>query len=225
MTIKNRLLRAGVRQFGNPTGPAGHVAGWVMSHRRSNVVRNRWAVGLLDIEGDARVLELGCGPGVALAALAEQAVEGLVVGVDHSPVMIRYAGRRNAAAVAAGRVRLVCASVEDLLPVAGDERGPMEVPAAPFDMPFDAVLAVNNVGFWSEPEVRLAGVRHLLRPGGLIAVAHQPREPGATDETSAAKGREIAAALARAGFSDVRVESLRLKPAVVCALGMNGSGT
>lgn len=163
--------------------------------------------------------------GVALAALAERAIDGLVVGVDHSPVMIRHAQRRNAAAVAAGGVRLVGASVEDLLLVARHERDPMQAPAAPFDMPFDAVLAVNNVGFWSEPEVRLAGVRHLLRPGGLIAVAHQPRERGATDETSAAKGQEIAAALARAGFSEVRVEALPLKPPVVCALGMNGAGT
>jgi hypothetical protein len=60
-----------------------------------------------------------------------------------------------------------------------------------------------------------------LRPGGLIAVVHQPRGPGASDETSAAKGREIAVALVRAGFSGVRVETMRLKPAVVCALGLN----
>jgi hypothetical protein len=43
-------------------------------------------------------------------------------------------------------------------------------------------------------------------------------------EVSAAKGREMAAALVRAGFSHVRVETMRLKPAVVCALGLNGAG-
>jgi hypothetical protein len=59
---------------------------------------------------------------------------------------------------------------------------------------------------------------------GLIAVAHQPRGPGASDETSASIGREIAAALRRAGFSEVRVETMRLKPAVVCALGVNETG-
>jgi hypothetical protein len=61
----------------------------------------------------------------------------------------------------------------------------------------------------------------VLRPGGLIAVVHQPRGPGASDEMSDAKGREMAAVLVRAGFSEVRVETLRLKPAVVCALGSN----
>lgn len=225
MTLTDRVRRAVVRQFQNPTGPGGHVAGWIMGHRKSNVARNRWAVGLLDLGAHARVLELGCGPGVALAALTERANEGLVVGVDHSSVMIRHAQRRNAAAVADGRVRLVCASAEALLPVARDEWSPVAVAAAPFDLPFDAVLAVNSISFWSEPDARLEELRHLLRPDGLIAVAHQPREPGATDETSASKGREIAATLARAGFSEVRVETLRLKPTVVCALGMNGAST
>jgi SAM-dependent methyltransferase len=73
-----------------------------------------------------------------------------------------------------------------------------------FDLPFDKIL--------------------LLRPGGLIAVAHQPRGPGATDESSAARGGETAERLARAGFDDVRVESLRLKPTVVCVLGVNRAG-
>jgi hypothetical protein len=46
-----------------------------------------------------------------------------------------------------------------------------------------------------------------------------------TDQASAATGKKIAAALARAGFAEVRLETLRLKPAVVCALGVNGRGT
>ena len=47
---------------------------------------------------------------------------------------------------------------------------------------------------------------------------------GASDEAPAANGREMEAALVRAGFSEVRVETLRLKPAAVCALGVNGVG-
>jgi SAM-dependent methyltransferase len=54
-----------------------------------------------------RVIELGCGPGVAIAALANCATRGLVVGVDHSEVMIRQARRRNADAIRQRRVRLI----------------------------------------------------------------------------------------------------------------------
>ncbi len=221
MTNTDRVRRAVVRQFHHPTGPGGHVAGWIMGHRRSNVARNRWAVGLLDLKADARVLELGCGPGVALAALAERAVEGLVVGVDHSTVMIRHAQHRNATAVAAGRVRLVCTSVEDLLPVGRDERGHTQVPAAPFDMPFDAVLVVNSVGFWSEPEARLAGVRRLLRHDGQIALVTQPRCPGATTATSQSAASDLAELLGHAGFTGIETTMLDLDPPVACVRAAN----
>jgi SAM-dependent methyltransferase len=215
MDIKQRLRRGVVAQFHEPTGVGGHLAGWIMSHRPSNLARNRWVVDLLDLQPDERVLELGCGPGVALATIAERVVDGVAVGVDHSSVMIRQARRRNAAAVAAGRVHLVCAAVEDLLPVdcnrdvaAGD--------APPFREPFHVALAVNNVGFWDQPDRRLAGLRHLLHPGGRIALVTQPRCPGATAETSRTAGTELAALLDKAGYEELAVATLELDPPAVC---------
>jgi ubiquinone/menaquinone biosynthesis C-methylase UbiE len=180
-----------------------------MAHRSSNRRRNSWAVSLLDVRPDDHVLEVGFGPGLAILQLSRLAPDGHVCGIDHSELMLRQASRRNADGIRRGVVDLRLASV-DALPA--------------FDAPFDKILAVNAIMFWTETDARLEELRHLLRPGGVIAVAHQPRGPGATDETSAAKGREIAAALAGAGFSEVRVETLRLKPAVVCALGVNGAG-
>jgi SAM-dependent methyltransferase len=221
MTTTDRVRRSVVRQFHNPAGPGGHFVGWVMGHRGSNVARSRWAVGLLAVAPDARVLELGCGPGVALAALAERAVDGLVVGVDHSAVMIRQARRRNAAAVAAGRVHLVCSPVEDVLPAARPGRGLAGPPAGPFGTPFDAVLAVNSVGFWPEPEVRLASVRHLLRRDGQIALVAQPRCPGATAATSHSAARELAGFLGRVGFIGIGTTMLDLDPPVACVRATN----
>lgn len=207
MSMKRRLLEKVVRQFHHPTGPGGHMAGWVMGRRSSNVRRNRWAVELLDPQPTERVLELGCGPGVALASLAERAPQGLVVGVDHSDVMLGQARRRNAAAVAAGRIRLVHASVEHVV-------GRVDVTGGPFD----AALAVNTVGFWAEPADRLREIRSLLRPGGRIALVSQPRCPGATSATSTAAGDELADALVAAGFDGIRRETLELDPPAVCVL-------
>jgi ubiquinone/menaquinone biosynthesis C-methylase UbiE len=177
-----------------------------MAHRPSNRKRNVWAVELLDVGPGDRVLEIGFGPGIAIGELARRATRGLVCGVDHSEVMVRQARRRNAVAVGAGRVDLRLGSVEEL-------------PA--FDTAFDKVLAVNSIGFWDQPVARLAELRALLRPGGQIAVVSQPRCPGATDETSAEASREIAALLAGAGFSEIRVEALPLRPPVVCVLAVN----
>jgi ubiquinone/menaquinone biosynthesis C-methylase UbiE len=213
MDIKQRALghvmrwwgrHGGLAQFHRPTGAAGHVAGWVMGRRPSNVARNRWAARLLDIQPADRVIELGCGPGVALAALAGRATRGLVVGVDHSQVMIRQARRRNRAAVRAGRVRLIHTPVESLS--LGDE-------------PFTAALAVNTLGMWPDPVTRLRELARLLRPGGRIALVSQPRCPGATAATSAAAATELARLLAEAGFEHLRTETLDLDPPAACVLG------
>jgi SAM-dependent methyltransferase len=213
MTIKERALgrilqwwgpRGGLAQFHQPTGAVGHIAGWIMGRRSSNVARNHWAVQLLDVQPTDRVIELGCGPGVAIAALTTRASRGLVVGIDHSQVMIRQARRRNRRAIRAGRVRLVHTPVESL---------------SIGDGPFNAALAVNTVGMWPDPTARLREVARLLRPGGRIALVSQPRCPGATAATSAAAAHELAGRLTEAGFERLRTETLNLDPPAACVIG------
>ena len=207
MDVKQKTMRALVAQFHRPHGLGGRAAGWFMAHRGSNRKRNLWAADLLDVQPDDRVLELGFGPGIAIEAMARRATRGVVTGVDHSEVMVRQATRRNAAAVRAGRVDLRLGNAEDL-------------PA--FDAPFDKVLAVNSLMFWDDPVARLKELRALLCPSGQIAIAYQPRGPQASDETAARTSREIAEHFTTAGFTDVRVETLPLKPtAVVCVLGVS----
>jgi SAM-dependent methyltransferase len=129
-----------------------------------------------------------------------------VYGLDHSEEMVRQASKRNAAAIRAGRVELRLGSV-DRLPT--------------FGALFDKVLSVNAIMLADRSIDRLEALRRVMKPGGRIAITYQPRGPGATDATAAARGEEIAAALTRAGFSDVRLHTMRLKPAVVCAIGVN----
>jgi ubiquinone/menaquinone biosynthesis C-methylase UbiE len=54
-----------------------------MAHRPSNRRRNRWVVSLLGIRPADQVLEIGFGPGLAIAELA-RAGAGHVYGIDHS---------------------------------------------------------------------------------------------------------------------------------------------
>jgi SAM-dependent methyltransferase len=209
VSLKHRTMRAVVGQFQRPRGLGGRAAGWIMATRGSNRKRNIWAVGLLDVQPRDRVLEIGFGPGVAIRELSRRATSGHVVGIDHSEVMLRQARRRNAAAVREGRVDLRLGSVEHL-------------PA--FDAPFDRILAVNSPMFWDDAVGRLEELRGLLRAGGRIAIAFQPRGPGSTDQTAAQAGDDIAEKLGAAGFTDVRVETLELRPTnAVCALGTNPS--
>src|ERR1700745_682211 len=94
------LDRDVIGQGHQPRGAAGSVTGWVFAHRPSNRQRNRWVVSLLDVRPADQVLEIGFGPGLAVAALV-RAGAGHVYGIDHSGVMLRQASRRNAAAVRA----------------------------------------------------------------------------------------------------------------------------
>jgi ubiquinone/menaquinone biosynthesis C-methylase UbiE len=180
------------------------VTGWVFAHRPSNRQRNRWVVSLLDVHPADQVLELGFGPGVAVAELV-RAGAGHVYGIDHSGVMLRQASRRNAAAIRAGRVTLINAPANQLPPAV--------------DGPFDAILAVNSLGFWPAPAERLAELRRRLAPGGRIAIASQPRCPGATADTSRGAAREIEDLLRDAGFSQTSTQTLPLSPPVICVLG------
>jgi SAM-dependent methyltransferase len=207
MGLKQKALSVMVGQFGHPHGFGGRAAGWVMATRGSNRERNIWAVGLLDVQPHDRVLEIGFGPGVAIREFASRATNGLVVGVDHSEVMVRQARKRNAAAVRAGRVDLRLGSAEAL---------------PGFDEPFDKILAVNSLLFWDDPVARLKELHDRLRPGGQIAIVYQPRGPGSTNDIAVRTGQEIAKHFATVGFIDVRVETLELQPtAAVCVLGVS----
>ncbi|MGH3235129.1 MAG: class I SAM-dependent methyltransferase, partial [Streptosporangiaceae bacterium] len=192
-----------IGQAHHPRGAAGRVTAWEMAHRPSNRQRNRWVVSLLGMRPADQVLEIGFGPGLAIAELA-RAGAGHVYGIDHSGVMLRQASRRNAAAIRARRVTLIRASV-DQLPTA-------------LDGPFDAILAVNSLAFWPAPAQRLAELRLRLAPGGRIAIASQPRCPGATAGTSRSAAEEVENLLRSAGFRQMSTETLPLSPPVICVL-------
>jgi SAM-dependent methyltransferase len=173
-----------------------------MARRPSNVTRSRWAIDLLDLQPTDRMLEVGCGPGVALQAAAAQAAS--VTGVDRSAVMIGQARRRNRSAVREGRVVLHVAPIEALPPI-GE--------------PFDKALAVNTVGFWADAVAGLETIRQRLRADGTIAVVSQPRCPGATSIHSRQAADELATLLHSAGYIDVRTHTLdTLDPPAVCVL-------
>ena len=92
-----------------------------------------------------------------------------------------------------------------------------QIPPA-LDGPFDAIIAVNSLGFWPAPAERLAELRQRLAPGGRIAIVSQPRCPGATADTTRGAAREIEDLLRGAGFTRLRTETLRLSPPVACVL-------
>ncbi|MGW7050759.1 SAM-dependent methyltransferase [Streptomyces sp. NPDC054887] len=141
------------------------------------------AVGLLDLRPDDRVLEIGCGRGVAAGLIAEKLPDGEYVGLDRSDVAVTAAGERNADAVSSGRASFLHTALAD---AGTDTLGR-----------FDKVLAVDVNVFWTGPAVReLDAVARLLRPTGSLVLCYAPPDP----EQTAREKNLLLTHLSDAGF-------------------------
>jgi SAM-dependent methyltransferase len=189
------------KQFAKPEGALGWVAGQMMAIK--NGERSEWVFSLLDLQPHERVLEVGFGPGVDVDRASQTAAS--VAGVDHSELMVKQASRRNAKAIKEGRVDLKLGTAAKL----------------PYpEAHFDKIFAINSAQFWKDAVPTLHEIGRVLKPGGWIALAVQPRNKGATDDHAYHAGKGLADSMKKAGFSEVRVESRAMKPvSTVCALG------
>jgi ubiquinone/menaquinone biosynthesis C-methylase UbiE len=122
--------------------------------------RLRRIVEQLDIRPGDRVLEIGCGHGVAATFVCERLQRGRLTAIDRSPKMIEAARRRNAAHVEAGTAEFIVATLEQL--DLGDRR-------------FDTIFAVRVGLFHREPDHARRLAERWLAPGGrLVAVFDEP---------------------------------------------------
>jgi SAM-dependent methyltransferase len=131
--------------------------------------RIRWAVRVMAPDPGDRLLEIGCGPGVAVSLVCEQLAGGRITAIDRSPTAIRRAAARNAGHVAAGRAVLRTADLESLR---ADD-----LPDGPGG--YDKVFAMNVNLFWVRTPAReLELIQTLLKPGGALFLFYGYGTPG-----------------------------------------------
>jgi SAM-dependent methyltransferase len=151
--------------------------------------RIRWAVRVMAPDPGDRLLEIGCGPGVAVSLVCERLAGGRITAIDRSPTAIRRAAARNAGHVAAGRAVLRTTDLESL--------GPADLPDGPGG--YDKVFAMNVNLFWVRTPAReLALIRALLKPGGALFLFYGYGTPG--QEPATVPGA-LAGHLTDAGFT------------------------
>jgi ubiquinone/menaquinone biosynthesis C-methylase UbiE len=121
--------------------------------------RLRRIVEQLEIGPDERVLEIGCGHGVAATLVCERLDGGRLTAIDRSPRMIEAAARRNAAYVAAGTAEFLVSTLEEL--DLGDRR-------------FDTIFAVRVGLFHREPDRARRLAERWLAPGGRLHAVFDP---------------------------------------------------
>jgi SAM-dependent methyltransferase len=163
----------------------------VISPAWSPPQRLRWTVDLLDVGPTEHLLEVGCGPGHAVALVCSRLTHGTVTAIDRSAAMIARARARNAPWVAAGRARI---EQQALTTAALGRR-------------FAKSFAVNVNAFWTTPGPSLAALRRLLDPAGLAYLAYEPPTPERRDELR----RSLPGLLETHGFEVVDVHARRFR--------------
>jgi SAM-dependent methyltransferase len=121
--------------------------------------RIAWAVERLSVAPEDRLLEIGCGHGVAVSLVCERLDGGSIIAIDRSRKMVEAASRRNADHVAAG-----VASFQTATPLEADLGAAL----------FDKIFAINVGMFWrSRPVRELEVLKHLLAPTGRLFLFYE----------------------------------------------------
>jgi arsenite methyltransferase len=150
MRIPASVLAAVARQLGRPDGVAGRVLGRLLNRGNARVISA--AVTAAQAEPGQDVADIGFGGGYGLTRLLEAVREtGVVYGFEIAPTMLAEARRRFRRQVAAGRVQLIDAPMDDLpLPYAS----------------LHAAISTNTIYFIDDLPAAFNELARVLKPGG-----------------------------------------------------------
>ena len=179
-----------------PVGLGGKIMVAMMNLGHSPVAR--WGLQFLNAAPDAKVLDCGCGGGANMKRLLKKCPQGIVKGIDYSPVSVEKSKRVNETAIAEGRCAVLQGSVADMMFA---------------DNWFDAVTAFETVYFWPELVPCFREVYRVLKPDGTFLICNEcggdiPGDEKWTQRISGMriyKDTQLKAALEEAGFRDVQI--------------------
>lgn len=118
-------------------------------------------VDALPLFDGARVLEIGCGPGIAAREISQRVGDGFVLALDRSEKVVSTARRLSASQVEAGRLEFRACSIETFELASDEER-------------FDICFAMRVGAFdGRHPEIEAAAITHVresLRTGGRFFI-------------------------------------------------------
>ncbi|WP_431957122.1 methyltransferase domain-containing protein [Nocardia lijiangensis] len=154
MRIADRWWDSVASQLGRPHGIAGRVIGRILN--RGNYTTVAAAVAATEAGSGATVADIGFGGGIGLDELLAAVGEtGTVHGVEIAPTMLDQAGKRYRAEIAAGRLVLHTAAMD-------------EMPLAAASL--DAAISTNTVYFIDDLAPAFAELARVLRPSGRVVL-------------------------------------------------------
>ena len=184
-----------------PVGLGGKLMVAMMNLGHSPVAR--WGLQFLNAAPDAKVLDCGCGGGANMKRLLKKCPQGIVKGIDYSPVSVEKTKKVNETAIAEGRCAVLQGNVADMI-FADDW--------------FDAVTALETVYFWPDLPQCFREVCRVLKPGGTFLICNESSGDTDKDEKWAEiiggmtiySGDELKTFLENAGFCNVQIHKNKM---------------
>ena len=120
--------------------------------------RIRWAVEVLSVQPEEKILEIGCGNGHAVELVCNQLRIGIIVGIDRSAKAIRTAEANNRQCINAGKAQFLNTALTEMKL---KER-------------FDKIFAINVNVFWIRPEREIAALNTLIGESSRLYLFYDP---------------------------------------------------
>jgi len=200
MNLRLSLSRHLAGELARPSALLGPLVLGPLWNRR-NAALNDVAFEALAASPEDSVLEIGFGGGYLLRRLESRVTHGLLAGVDFSPSMVAYVGRRASRRIAQGRLILRCAPAE----------------AIPFaDGSFSKLCSVNSLFYWRNLDQGLAELCRVATARARLVLCFTDRQSlaqsrFARDAVQFYEKADIQLRLERAGWGAVVAESHRDK--------------
>lgn len=116
---------------------------------------SEFAFECIDVNGDERILDIGCGGGVNIEKFLKLTSNN-VDGLDYSEVSVASSIERNIDAVDNGRCTVIQADVQDM---------PID------DESYDLATAFETIYFWPEIQETFKEVSRVIKPDGRFMIA------------------------------------------------------
>lgn len=140
--------------FDNMRKPQGKLGNFQLkSMNKEHTPVSLWGLKHLNIKSDDVILDVGCGGGINIKRMAQDAKK--VYGIDYSIESVNLSKEVNEKLIDEGKVEIMKGNVKDL---------PFE------DNTFDIVTAFETVYFWPDIEKCFGEVKRVLKPGGIFLI-------------------------------------------------------
>ena len=150
------IIKKYMNQTRKPEGVLGNLM--ITGMNTGHAAMAKWGSDYLRVNDPANVIDLGCGGGSNVKALAERYAGAKVTGLDYSELSVERARAFNSSLIGTGRCEIVQGDVSAI-----------DLP----DGSFDLATAFETIYFWPGLEKCFSEVSRILGPDGIFMIVNE----------------------------------------------------